>query len=931
MKRAVRSVLVMSALMSPAAGYALGLGEIRLNSALNEPFDAEIELVAATPEDLAALRASLASNDTFSRYGLDRPAYLSNFSFRVASAGGRDVLKVTSPGPVTEPFVTLLVEANWPRGHLLREYTVLLDPPLYAPAMPSAESAVAAPREVSSAPAPAVTGTVEPFAVAPPPPSPGSSPRPTAGRSSSASMPGVQPGSSYTVRRNDTLWKIASRANPGGASDVNRAMMAIYEANPQAFEGNINLLHAGAVLNIPEASEMSAIPASAAASEVARQYRQWRAGEAAVAGTADEGGQLRLVTPEQGAAAPSTATASPAAEEGPTPEDDLQMRVQQLEAELAEARRLLEVRNAELTTLQGAAPDEAAQEPVIEQPPELPVAEEPAAESEAAVESPVPPPPAARETVAPPVVEAPAPEEVKPGLLSRLADYWWLLLGLLAAVAGLVFFMRSRRESGEAESSLEEAMARNVPDDLRSRSPAASPAGGADILVEEAAGSSLEAPTIQRAPDTSRKVVPVEDTFAGAPPVGVGTSDPLAEADFHMAYGLYDQAADLIQGALKREPGRRDLKLKLLEIFFVWGNQDRFLEIAREMHGAVDEAQPGEWDKVVIMGKQIAPDDPLFAGTAARQSVGDGLDMELNASTSVLDMDFAMETDEVSASDDTGEIGAVSDEGALDFVLDDPELGAAALGSDEAVTIQAPGLPHEATVDESTAEVPIESLALDAGADFDSDDDVLEGFEDLEDSVSGLDDTAENVKLTDSEATEPTVERMLIDEPGDDTVENVVVVDSVTYEETVERPVVATADDTAEHEVLGAGDSSDSDMISVTSILKSDAVMEALKAAEEAELSEALEGTGEMPLIDTGRGAADGEEEDFHEEGMQASDFSLGEEAATMSEVGTKLDLARAYIDMGDPDGAKSILEEVLQEGNPGQREEAERLIGNLP
>src|SRR4029453_14022620 len=133
MKIAVRRILMLGALMSPAALYALGLGDIRLKSALNQPFDAEIQLVDATAEDLAALRASVASNDTFARYGLDRPPYLFEFTFRVAQgAGGQDVLRVTSPRPVTEPFVTFLIDATWPRGRLLREYTVLLDPPVYA-------------------------------------------------------------------------------------------------------------------------------------------------------------------------------------------------------------------------------------------------------------------------------------------------------------------------------------------------------------------------------------------------------------------------------------------------------------------------------------------------------------------------------------------------------------------------------------------------------------------------------------------------------------------------------------------------------------------------------------------------------------------------------------------------------------------------------
>ena len=144
MKAAVRRVLMLSAMLSPQALFALGLGDIKLNSALNQPFDAEIELVAATPDDLSTLRATLASGDTFARYGLDRPIFLSDFAFQVARSGSRDVLRVTSSKPVTEPFVTLLVEANWPRGRLLREYTVLLDPPVFAPGPTTADALIGA-------------------------------------------------------------------------------------------------------------------------------------------------------------------------------------------------------------------------------------------------------------------------------------------------------------------------------------------------------------------------------------------------------------------------------------------------------------------------------------------------------------------------------------------------------------------------------------------------------------------------------------------------------------------------------------------------------------------------------------------------------------------------------------------------------------------
>ena len=115
--------------------WALGLGEIRLSSALNEPLRAEIELLAATPEELENLRIQLASLETFQRYDLDRPLFLTQLDFEIVRSGRTDgnLVRVTSSQPMTEPFVTFLVEASWSRGRLLREYTLLLDPPTFAP------------------------------------------------------------------------------------------------------------------------------------------------------------------------------------------------------------------------------------------------------------------------------------------------------------------------------------------------------------------------------------------------------------------------------------------------------------------------------------------------------------------------------------------------------------------------------------------------------------------------------------------------------------------------------------------------------------------------------------------------------------------------------------------------------------------------------
>src|SRR5258707_4909381 len=149
-------LMLMACLLIPSLSWGLGLGEIHLNSALNEPMNAEIDLIAAGPEELSALRAALAPKDAFTRYGIDRPPFLSTMTFKVAkSKDGRDVLQVRSSESIPEPFVTFLVEVNWARGRLMREYTVLLDPPVYTPGERASSAApVAAATTAPTAPAP---------------------------------------------------------------------------------------------------------------------------------------------------------------------------------------------------------------------------------------------------------------------------------------------------------------------------------------------------------------------------------------------------------------------------------------------------------------------------------------------------------------------------------------------------------------------------------------------------------------------------------------------------------------------------------------------------------------------------------------------------------------------------------------------------------
>src|SRR3954469_11024074 len=179
--------VLVALLLLPGISHALGLGDVHLNSPLNAPLDAEIELVNTTPEDLATLEAKLASKDTFDRYGLDWPAFMNNVTVtRDRSANGGQVLRIKSTETVTEPFLTLLIEATWARGRLVREYTLLLDPPVFAP-----NSVAGAP-----VPAPAVSQGQSTGQIARPAPeaAPSAAPAPAAGG-----------GDSYEVRRGDSL------------------------------------------------------------------------------------------------------------------------------------------------------------------------------------------------------------------------------------------------------------------------------------------------------------------------------------------------------------------------------------------------------------------------------------------------------------------------------------------------------------------------------------------------------------------------------------------------------------------------------------------------------------------------------------------------------------------------------------------------------
>lgn len=1030
-RRLNRSWILLVCFMASEV-WALGLGDIRLNSALNEPLRAEIQLLSATQEELQNLTVSLASAETFKRYGIDRPLYLSRLAFNVVASGAGQTIRVTSTDPITEPFVTFLVEAVWSQGRLLREYTVLLDPPTFAPP-PAAAAAdsVAAPRQASQAD----RGRIErPANVAT---------RPAAAESRAEFT--TTAGDDYQVRRGDTLWRIAEQVRPDARLTMNQTMLAIYEANQGAFAGNINVLRANARLRIPSADEIFRISRGNALSEVQRQNQAWD-GEGAPAAPQTT---LTLVPPDseqqpyQGAGSNADAAAAPAAGNAA-----MQQRIRQLEERITSQDSLLEIRDNELAELRSeltrlreeraaASPQDAAGEttPVVDagQPADE-AADDTAAEifvddtatadtslddNEATAE------PAAAAPAAPAPRVSTAPSRQEPGLVDRiisgLTGIWGLIGAALLIVLGvLVWFARRASGGGDDAESTGVWDALDAEDEVDSESLASTERlramardddasivvveqHGGDTLAGEMAGDTIESTGLHETGAAAS--VSLEDTFSSETAINLDQSDPVAEADFHMAYGLYDQAADLVNGALAVEPQRTDLLAKLSEIYFVWGNRDGFVDAATRLDSALGDGDRGDWDKIVIMGQQIASDHELFSNVSAAGATRE-VDLDFESSgddDAALDIDFAdggpdgafSDVIDLGDEDDDVTLFSSDDDSALDFSFDDEDDTGASITQamperDDDATVESPTLESptveqpfgaidstselpslasstrdlDAAFDthssEQTAEINLDDLGLDLDGlteDFGDDDASETGF------VDDLAETGRNQRLDpDSETgVDVTVENNLLDAtgetqvlPDDFAIETSTNIAAQLEDEdaTMLAPGPITGDepdfDYASTEALPADSFDDSSLDATTESrglagstdldLDLDDLTAALKLSEAGDTIEQFrdDSTVEQPRL-----SSDSDMEIDFDLGLSGDDptQALGpdgvsdelQEARTMTEVGTKLDLARAYVDMGDPSGARNILEEVLEEGDESQRQQAKQLLSSLP
>jgi pilus assembly protein FimV len=939
---------------------------------------------------------------------------------------------------------------------VVREYTVLLDPPVFSAEGPS-KAAVAAPSAGSTARGAAVERHTAAPAVAAvalnaadnataTPSAPAASAETTAPTPASRASATRVGASRYTVRPGDTLSAVASQAYPGGDRHMRqRELVAIYRANPSAFQGNMNLLLSGSRLDLPGDTELDAISPGEASSEVRRQNGAWAGTHSAGATSAHAvngeapSGQLRLVPPTESAKTP--ATGAPAASSAATPSSAatsaaataaaaagtaaLNQRVTQLESQLAESQRLLQLRNADLAALQARAaampaPTPSAPPPVVATPTPTPAP---------AVTAPVPTPPARTAPVVSAPTESPTPPPAvtpvaKPtptpaatsaesgnSLLDLIEQYWYVPAGLIAILIILVVlrFVRARQEDEFDRSlgRLQPSFETSANDGVRASDTVpvrTLPDSRAEMSYKVEETGPHEQPTFAPAADIGLGTghhVAIDDTVTGERPVALDQGDPLAEADFHMAYGLYDQAADLVQIAISREPNRRELKLKLLEVFFVWGNKDRFLQTARELAGSRPQALAGEWEKMVIMGRQIAPEDPLFANAGALTGAASGgVDLNLEGGQNRVDFDLLGEPSIGGGSgagldldlgaalgdgDPTGEVNKVGADG-VDFVLDDPERGNDSTGSTRempgAPTREMPAMPgaagkeHTATMrvggssgadaeaptveqpqlrgsenatirekigaatrsemskSDQTAELALDDLGLDLGA--------LEGVPD-ETGITSVGDAPTMLSNLD-EDTRELLARARAESANSDATQRAPAGDGPSDSGTwlfTDTDFAAGMPELGDKELDSSAANAPTQLVTQISPkpridVDSGSITSKLAALNPGGLDLDVGDLGEESIVngvDLDVGTPSVTEGTFIQtQKIAAGDMALPElEPATMSEVGTKLDLARAYMDMGDPEGARSILAEVLSEGSVSQKQEARRLMDTLP
>src|SRR6266571_3218581 len=639
---------------------AAGLGQLSVISPLGQPLNAEIEIVSLQPGEEEGLVARLASPDAFRAAGIDFNPALVSARFAIERRGGRPLLRVRTTQPVNDPFLEILVELQWTTGRLVREYTVLLDPPEYRgpqaiAAAPAARATPAAAPEPKPAEAPAAQPAREPARAPAPAPAPAAEAqveKPAAAEAekpaaAEAEKPAAEPvgepaaaeEGKVAVKKGDTLSEIARQNLPRGAN-LNQMLIAIYRANEDAFiRKNVNLLRAGRILDIPGAEAVSAIDPEEAKRLVQAHmddFAVYRSRLAAASTSVEAPGGRREAEgkiepkPQAPAAAPQdqvrlskadpskpAAPASRAAREDDTVAreralKEAQSRVTDLEKNVTDLQKLLELKNQQLAELEKKA--QAKPAPVVPVP--APVAPKPVAEApKPAAEAPKPAPQAPK----PPVQAAkpqpkPAPPPPEPSIVDEFLDNPIALAGLGGVIVLLAGYgVWTWRKKKTTQARFQDSV-------LGAASTTGSSTGtGAALAAQSVSQGSLSQP------------------LAG---MEADEVDPIAEADVYMAYGRDAQAEEILKEALQKDAKRTAVHSKLLEIYANRRDVTAFEQTALKLKSLTNSTGP-DWDKAAALGRSIDPQSGLYGGgaapaaapAAAAAAAAPNLDFDLSATS----------------------------------------------------------------------------------------------------------------------------------------------------------------------------------------------------------------------------------------------------------------------------------------------------------
>jgi len=843
--RNLTKTLAVISLLAPVSGYSLGIGNIKLHSALNQNLDAEISLIVSSGEKTSDIKVTLAPPDKFDEAGVPWTSFLSKIKFHtIAGANGSMIIKLSSREAVKEPFLDFLLEVSWPKGNLYREFTVLLDPPTAykqttVPVISKSESYTS--EQV-------IKPLYQPLK-----------------KQETRIERGISAATQYgPTHRNDTLWKIAEQASKQADVSVEQMMIAMYEENPQAFyKENVHALLAKKTLNIPEREVVLKYSRKQALAEFNRQTKAWKnrlesvSIETTPAKKSTPDNQLTLVAPTEADvtenvvitpgnqqvtdnrkvdnATPKAVYKEPVNAASPV-NDALQGKVEELEKQLAMMQQILALKDQQLAALQNQFQAK-------------PVAQPEAVQAKTSGQTGTDNLLAQQKLVQPDVKQA---IQTEPGITSSSHTlYLWvggIGVGTLSLLGWLWWRKRMLDERSNNQSFFTSS---SISNETEPKSFFSTPFEKEDSKNEVADG---------------KGAFFNELTFGDINTFDTDQSeiDPISEADVYLAYGRYQQAEELMRDVINDQPDRDECKLKLLEIFYSNENKQAFETYANELVKAGKKDDVEFWVKVSEMGSQICQNSELFSSEA------EGLAQKENSI-------FEKKTVSLVKSDDIERNEATD--------IEENNFNLSTFG--------------ESFSNKAVKEIPQKADSL---LDYNSisfEDEIIDEQQnnesidfDLSTAITKAEESSENrgnvvSRETDVEAND---EFELFDFDFGSIETKVKEIDANDVNESVENCQLT--------------DSLNAKLSSLNSSFTNDSLDKNF-------------------CFDKPLSGLNGEDFD-QQSGSEVFDLT------DMDELETKLDLAKAYVDMSDTDAAKNMACEVLEKGTAEQKKVAQELLDDL-